>query len=237
MSTLAFACSDGMSGARPGATPTATADPPAAPSTPSLALPLPTLRLERVFPALSFARLTGLYEAPDGSGRLLAVEQVGRVLAFENRQEVARAGVFLDIRDRVSTAGNEEGLLGLAFAPDFATSGVFYVYYAAAGPRRTIVSRFRASDPLRSTADPASEHRLLEVAQPFSNHKGGQIAFGPDGYLYIGLGDGGSAGDPMSNGQNLGALLGKILRIDVSAGEGAYRVPADNPFVGQQSGG
>jgi glucose/arabinose dehydrogenase len=132
----------------------------------------------------------------------------------------------------VDDSGNEMGLLGFAFAPDFRQSGTFYVNYTAGNPRRTVISRFSSDG---RTADPASETVVLEVAQPFSNHNGGQIAFGPGGYLYIAFGDGGSSRDPMGNGQNLGALLGKILRIDVSGTEGgrAYRIPADNPFVGQ----
>ena len=211
--------------------PTPTADATRAP-TPSV--PLPQISLERVYPALAFQRMTGLYQAPDGGSRWYVTEQRGRVLAFEDRPDVRETPVFLDISDRVSNAGNEEGLLGLAFAPDFATSRAFYVYYSAANPRRSVLSRFQAN-AAGTSADPRSESLILEVAQPFSNHNGGQIAFGPDRFLYVGLGDGGSGRDPMGNGQNLGALLGKLLRLDVSgAGNGrAYRVPPDNPFVGR----
>jgi glucose/arabinose dehydrogenase len=190
---------------------------------------------ERVFPALSFERLTGMYEMPDGSGRFVVTEQAGAIHIFENRPDVSSASVFMDISARVSRASNEEGLLGLAFAPDFGRSGVFYVYYSARpGERRTVLSRFTASGD-RSRADPASEQILLEVPQPFPNHKGGQIAFGPDGFLYVGLGDGGSGNDPGNRAQNLSVLLGKILRIDVGgAGQGApYRIPPDNPFAGR----
>jgi glucose/arabinose dehydrogenase len=142
----------------------------------------------------------------------------------------------MDISDRVSRSGSEEGLLGFALAPDFATSRAFYVYYAARpGERRTVVSRFTAN-AAGTTADVSSEAVILQVPQPFSNHKGGQIAFGPEGMLYVGLGDGGSGNDPNGNGQNLNTLLAKILRIDVGGTSGnlAYRVPADNPFVGRQ---
>jgi glucose/arabinose dehydrogenase len=125
------------------------------------------------------------------------------------------------------------GLLGFAFAPDYARTGAFYVNYTVGNPRRTVISRFR-SNQAHSAADPASEEVLLEIAQPFVNHKGGQIVFGPDGFLYIGMGDGGSARDPMGNGQNSDALLGKLLRIDVMNTGASYRVPEDNPFVGQQ---
>jgi glucose/arabinose dehydrogenase len=137
----------------------------------------------------------------------------------------------------VNREGNEEGLLGLAFDPDYSRNGYFYVYYSAAGPRRTVLSRFNIRSGDSEIADPASELVLMEIDQPYSNHNGGQLAFGPDGYLYIGVGDGGSGGDPHGNGQNRNTLLGKILRIDVSnssAGE-KYRIPADNPFTGMSS--
>jgi glucose/arabinose dehydrogenase len=203
---------------------------PTPPLAPDASAPLPALRLVRAFPGLSFDRMTGMYVIPDGSGRLVVTEQAGRALVFEEREEAARAAVFLDIRDRVNAGGNEEGLLGLAFAPDYSQSGHVYVNYTASNPRRTVVSRFTARG---AAADPASELIVLQVNQPFANHNGGQIAFGPDGFLYIGLGDGGSGGDPQGNGQNLGVLLGKLLRIDVAGAtaQQPYRVPADNPFV------
>ena len=176
--------------------------------------------------------MVGMTYPPDGSDRLYVVLQPGRIVFFPNDREVDSAELFLDIRDRVNDRGEEEGLLGLAFDPQYADNGHFYVYYSASGPRRSVVSRFSASADGR--AGPGSERILLEVPQPFSNHNGGQIAFGPDGYLYIALGDGGSRGDPQGNGQDLGTLLGSILRIDVSTVDstGAYAVPADNPFVG-----
>jgi glucose/arabinose dehydrogenase len=176
--------------------------------------------------------MTGMYEAPDG--RFFVTEQAGRIRVFDNKPNVAQASVFLDISDRVFSVQPEEGLLGLAFAPDFTTSGKFYVDYVADKPLRTVIARFSAS-PGADAADKASEERILEINQPFPNHKGGQVVFGPDGFLYIGLGDGGSGNDPMKNGQNLNVLLAKILRIDVSgAGNGlAYRIPADNPFAGK----
>ena len=199
--------------------------------TPSAADPagLPNrINLERVFPNLTFARMTGLHQSPDG--RWYVLEQRGRVLVFDNWPD-AQAQVFLDLTNRVNATGSEEGLLGLAFAPDFSTSRAFYLYYSAIGQRRTVLSRFVA-DPSGSGG---AETVLLEIPQPFANHNGGQIAFGPDGYLYVGLGDGGSARDPMSNGQNLGVLLGKILRIDVASASAnlPYAIPADNPFLGR----
>ena len=205
---------------------------PFAPIEPTTPAPLTELAVEPAFPALSLSRMVGMTYPPDGSDRLYVVLQPGRIVFFPNDREVDSAELFLDIRDRVNDRGEEEGLLGLAFDPQYADNGHLYVYYSASGPRRSVVSRFSVSADGR--ADPGSERVLLEVAQPFSNHNGGQIAFGPDGYLYIALGDGGSRGDPQGNGQDLGTLLGSILRIDVSTVDstGAYAVPADNPFVG-----
>ena len=187
--------------------------------------------LEPAFPKLSFDLPVDFQSARDGSNRLFVVEQPGRIQVFANRPDIASSGTFLDIQDRV-TSGGEMGLLGLALAPDFGTSGVFYVYYTARDPLRTVVSRFKSTG---SVANPGSEEVLLTVPQPYRNHNGGQIAFGPDGMLYIGLGDGGAGGDPHNHGQNRRTLLGNILRIDVSA-PGKYRVPKDNPFVGNKDG-
>ena len=210
----------------------------ASPTSAATSVPLSqvSVKPERAFPALGFQNMTGLYDPGDGTNRLFVLEQPGRIRVFENREDVQSAQVFLDITSRVNSRGNEEGLLGLAFAPDFATSGHFFLDYTAANPRRTVISRFTVASPRDGVADPASEFVILEIDQPYENHNGGQIAFGPDGYLYIGMGDGGSAFDPQKNGQNLGVLLGKLLRIDVSQGEGEhrYRIPRDNPFVGQQ---
>ncbi|MCH7481527.1 MAG: PQQ-dependent sugar dehydrogenase [Chloroflexi bacterium] len=191
------------------------------------------VELERAFPEASFDDPIFLTHAGDGTGRLFVAEQRGVVHVLASTEPRADRGVFLDITARVSRARREEGLLGLAFDPDFAANGSFYVYYSASGPRRSVLSRFSTS-PERDVGDPATELVLLEVPQPFSNHNGGMIAFGPDGFLYVGLGDGGSGGDPQGNGQDLGTLLGSILRIDVRGATAAapYRVPADNPFVG-----
>ena len=188
------------------------------------------LDVERAYPGLSFDRPVALVFPDDDTGRGFVVEQAGRIIALDGDGEV---GVFLDIRDRVNDRGNEEGLLGLAFDPDFYSNGFFYVYYSADGPRRSVVSRFSAH-PDEDAADVGSETRILEVEQPYANHNGGQIALGPDDMLYIGLGDGGSAGDPRDNGQDLGTLLGTILRLDVSTldASGSYSIPPDNPFVG-----
>ena len=186
----------------------------------------------RAFEHLDFRGLTNLTQPAAGDDRLFVTEQPGRVLAFANDEAAREAEVFLDIQDRVSDRGSEEGLLGLAFNPAYHENGYLYVYYSASGPRRSVVSRFHANAG-RQQADPASELVIMEIAQPFSNHNGGQLAFGPDGFLYVGLGDGGSGGDPMRHGRNKGTLLGSILRIDVSraTSEAPYATPPDNPFI------
>lgn len=187
--------------------------------------------MEPVFEALSFNGLTNLVQA---GGRFYVTEQAGRVISIPADTETSEATIFLDIRDQVNDAGNEEGLLGLAFDPEFDSNGHFYVYYSATKPRRSVVSRFTATVPDANTARLESELVIMEIPQPFQNHNGGQLAFGPDGMLYVALGDGGSGGDPQGNGQNLSTLLGSILRIDVSGvgPDSGYRVPPDNPFLG-----
>jgi glucose/arabinose dehydrogenase len=192
--------------------------------------PSPTpLATVRAFPKLTFDRPVFITDAPDDRNELYVLEQSGRIFVFENRDDVETAEVFLDIRDRVRMQHNEEGLLGLAFAPDYARSGVFYLYFSASDPRRAQISRFNA-DGDRRTADPSSEEPLLAVNQPYGNHNGGTVLSGPDGMLYAGFGDGGAAGDPEAAGQDLGTLLAKIVRLEVGS-DGPYRVPPDNPFV------
>jgi glucose/arabinose dehydrogenase len=192
-------------------------------------------RVVDAFPALRFHRPTDLQSPQDGTDRLFVVEQDGIVRVFRNDPGATGSDVFLDIRERVNRGGNEMGLLGLAFAPDFATSGEFFVDYTASKRLRRItrVSRFRA-DPASNAADVSSEAPVIEIDQPWANHNGGQIAFGPDGMLYVALGDGGSAGDPRGNAQNRGSLLGKLLRLDVRTRP--YAIPADNPFRGNDRG-
>lgn len=167
----------------------------------------------------------GIANAGDGSGRLFIIEQAGVIRMVENGQLSNQP--FLNIKDRVGANGSERGLLGLAFHPKYKENGYFYVNYTSKDGN-SVISRFQASG---NTADPASEKKLLGVAQPYPNHNGGSVAFGPDGYLYLGFGDGGSGGDPLGNGQSTHTLLGKILRIDVDKGD-PYANPADNPFVG-----
>jgi glucose/arabinose dehydrogenase len=201
-------------------------------------LPVTALDVERAFPGLSFTRMVALAYPDDRTDRLFLVLQSGRIMVFRDDQTVSSAETFLDIRQQVNDRGNEEGLLGLAFDPEYRANGYFYVYYSASSPRRSVISRFSASTADPDSAVPGSERIVLEVPQPYSNHNGGQIAFGPDGYLYIGLGDGGSRNDPNGNGQDRSTLLGSILRIDVSTLDetGVYAVPANNPFVGTDDG-
>lgn len=181
-----------------------------------------------------------LTHAGDGSNRIFAGTQRGAIYVFENRRDVEQATFFLDLRDQVADwkKNNEEGFLGLAFHPEYASNGSFYVYYTSADePRTSIVSRFQVSADDPNKADPGSEQVVMKIDQPFSNHNGGSIAFGKDGYLYIGLGDGGGRNDPLRNGQDLQTLMGSILRIDVNrqeAGKG-YAIPVDNPFVNQEN--
>ncbi|MBK7451948.1 MAG: PQQ-dependent sugar dehydrogenase [Anaerolineales bacterium] len=168
-------------------------------------------------------RPVDLQSAFDGSGRLFIIEKYGVIRIFKDGQLMPQP--FLNIEDRVDDGSNEMGLLGLAFHPDYEQNGYFYVNYTGDGGN-TRISRFQA---VGDSADPNSEQVLMVVDQPFPNHNGGAVVFGPDGYLYLGLGDGGAAGDPFKNGQNTGVLLGKILRIDVNNGV-PYAVPADSPF-------
>jgi glucose/arabinose dehydrogenase len=196
--------------------------------------------LVRTFPQLSFTRPVDLQHPGNQNGYLYAVEQAGRILAFDPTQPGNGATVVLDIRDRVDDRGNEEGLLGLAFHPDWTENGFLYVNYTANSPSRTVISRFSAQDPDGTgpaNISSASERTLLEFDQPYNNHNGGQIAFGPEGYLYVATGDGGSGGDPQGNGQDRTTLLGAILRIDVDAGgPDGYGIPPDSPYAGNSSG-
>ncbi|HWP10872.1 MAG TPA: PQQ-dependent sugar dehydrogenase [Ramlibacter sp.] len=196
--------------------------------------PLPPANSVTLTPVVSgLSSPVDLQATHDGTGRLFVVEQAGTIRILQ--AGALQATPFLDIRARV-TFGVEMGLLGLAFHPAFAQNQRFYVNYVrrlGSGQIQSVIAEYRVSGADANQADPASERILLTVDQPFTNHKGGQVAFGPDGFLYIGLGDGGGGGDPFGNAQNLQTLLGKMLRIDVDRSAGAlpYAIPADNPFV------
>ncbi len=195
--------------------------------TETVATPLADMRMQVELLADGFARLTHVTHA--GDERLFVVEQPGRIWVL--RDGLRAPEPFLDIVDLVGSAANEQGLLSVAFHPRFAELGWFFVNYTDR-QGNTVVARYQrdSTDPER--ADPASALVLLTIEQPAGNHNGGQLTFGPDGYLYIGTGDGGNAGDPWNNAQNLSSLLGKLLRIDVDGAE-PYAIPANNPFVGQ----
>jgi hypothetical protein len=188
--------------------------------------------------------------AGDDTNRMFIATQYGSIHWFENKPDATELHTFLDIRDRVmpfKQNENEEGFLGLAFHPKFKENGEFFVYYSIKPteekPHTIRISRFTVKKDDPNAADPASEEVLLEVDEPYWNHKGGTVVFGPDGYLYLGIGDGGLRDDPHMNGQNLQSLMGKVLRIDVdhkneAAGDGPwqrpalpYAIPKDNPFA------
>jgi len=218
------------------------------------AQPLPKIELQPVFPDLKGERPVWMSEAPDGSGRYFVVYQDGKIFVVTKGSDGSGAKLFLNIENRHPHFSNEDGLLSTAFHPGFKTNGLFYIYYNQRNspdqhtqplnyPFRSVISEFKVSAADPDLADMASERILLEVPQPFWNHKGGELAFGPDGYLYLGLGDGGAADDPFGSGQNTATLLAKMLRIDVNArttvGRGRtrhelqYGIPTDNPFVNE----
>ena len=191
--------------------------------------------LVKAFPNLSFNQPLFLTHSNDGCNRIFVVQQDGFIKVFENSPQVTKADTFLNIQNKITTA-SEMGLLGLAFHPDYANNDSFYINYTVdfGGSRRSVIARYTVMPGQPSRADPNSERILLEINQPASNHNGGMMQFGPDGYLYIGVGDGGGSGDPDDNSQDRKTLLGNILRIDVdSISDGLqYGIPPDNPFVG-----
>jgi len=198
-----------------------------------------SIQLERAFPNLSFSRSLLLLQAPGDDSRWFVVEKAGRVVTFANNPDVSTSSMFIDITASVDSGPNEAGLLGMVFDPDFATNGYVYLSYTVPGLTSRI-ARYTSPDN-GQTLDAASEQVILDIPQPFGNHNGGHIAFGPGPstgkYLYIGLGDGGSGGDPRGHGQNTQTLLGAMLRIDVGVSEAdwnsgiRYYIPNDNPFA------
>lgn len=190
--------------------------------------------VKEAFEGIEFNRPLDIQNAGDGSGRIFIVEQRGRIFSVDIHNP-GEARLFLNIEDRVDDGADEMGLLGLAFHPDFSENGYFYINYT--DNEATVISRFNLSSTDPGQADPDSEYLIIAFEQPYSNHNGGQIAFGPDdGYLYIATGDGGGSGDPQNNSQDRQTLLGKILRVDVDRqDEGlTYAIPPDNPFKGNE---
>ncbi|WP_164100638.1 PQQ-dependent sugar dehydrogenase [Candidatus Laterigemmans baculatus] len=222
--------------AEPGSPTINLAEPPASLNT----SPMP-VEVVLAYPNLRIDRPVVVTGAADGSGRLFIASQQGQIYVIdESDTQVEEPELFIDLSDRVSYKDreNEEGFLGLAFHPKFAENGQFYVYYTTnERPHVSIISQFKLRGDGSGQGDPKSEKKLLEIQQPFWNHNGGTLVFGPDNYLYIGLGDGGKANDPLLAGQDLSKLLGSILRIDVDRTEGdrAYAIPADNPFAGREN--
>jgi glucose/arabinose dehydrogenase len=221
---------------------------------PSPAEPLPKIQLHSIFSALALDRPVWMSQAPDGSDRFFVVEQPGRILVVSKRDNGRQAKEFLNIVDRgtyvEAGANTGVGLMSIAFHPGFRTNRLFYIFYSqqnsnlmGAFPGRSVVSELKVSNRDPDRADLESERVLLEVPEPFRNNQGGQVSFGPDGYLYVSLGDGGSNNDPFNSGQNTSTLLAKILRIDVNTRLGTgtgkdrkllpYGIPADNPWVGE----
>ncbi len=190
-----------------------------------------------MFPDLKFNFPLDLQNAGDGSGRLWVAEQGGVVMVFGGSVGFSEAAVYLDLTDKV-LFNDRFGLMGFCFHPDYASNGHMYVNYNAPDPQRTVIARYSVSADDPNRADPLSEYVLLEIDQPHKFHNGGQLAFGSDGYLYIGLGDGGPGGDPNNNGQDLTTLHGSFLRIDVDrqTDDLPYAIPADNPLVGNEEG-
>lgn len=211
------------------------------------------VKIEEGFPNLQWADWTGVDDkgkvvplrpivithTRDQSNRIIVATQQGQIHVLPLGAKTSKSQIFLDISSKVryEDKENEEGLLGLAFHPDYKKNGEFFAYYTVRHtPHMCVISRFKVSKNDPNKADAASEEVLLETTHPFWNHKGGTLAFGPDGYLYAAIGDGGSGNDPFKNGQNLGTLLGKIIRIDVNKKDAGrkYAIPKDNPFVNQK---
>jgi glucose/arabinose dehydrogenase len=218
------------------------------------AQPLPKIQLRPVFQGVALDRPVWMSQAPDGSDRFFVVEQPGRILLLSKRDDGIPVKEFLNITDRETYveagANTGVGLMSMAFHPGFETNRLFYIFYSQQNTNltgqfagRSVISELKVSSADPDRADLSSERVLLEVPEPFSNNQGGQVSFGPDGYLYIALGDGGSNNDPFNSGQNTSTLLAKILRIDVNTrattGTGKarkqlpYGIPSDNPWVGE----
>lgn len=232
----------------PSAPPAEPSTPPAptAPSEPQEPEPAPeepepptqefSYELVNAYPSLTFTLPVDFQVAPGGDDSVYVVEKGGRILTFPNRSNVTSSEVFLDITAKVDSQSNEKGLLGLAFHPSYEENGYLYVNYT--NRTNTVIARYENTGDDVLAADPEIEQVLLTFPQPYANHNGGQLAFGPDGYLYISVGDGGGAGDPQGNAQDLTKIYGKLLRIDVDSTTSGkpYGIPDDNPFAAGTDG-
>ena len=193
---------------------------------------LPQLKLVNAYPNLKLQRPLWLEQLSDS--RTFLLEQRGKIHILPKNTKGKKTKLFFDIEERKPYVKDEEGLLGMAFHPQFSKNGKVYVFYSAHEPLRSIVSEFRVHKDDKNKIDPASERKLLTIERPFWNHDGGCILFGPDGKLYITHGDGGAREDPNDNGQNLSTLRGTIMRINVDVTSGPYGIPKDNPFVNRK---
>jgi len=191
-----------------------------------------TINLQQLVTGIS--NPIGVYFAPGDDNTLYILQQGGRIRLANAGTGTVSGTDFLNITSKITSSGNEQGLLGLAFHPDYANNGYFFVNYTKTGGGATVIARYKRSTGNPLVADPASEKIVMQITQPFSNHNGGQLQFGRDGYLYIGMGDGGSANDPQGNGQSGTTRLGKMLRVDIDVDSG-YAIPASNPFVNDAS--
>jgi len=199
---------------------------------------LPSLSLTVAFPNLKFNRPLWMEEIPDDSKRVIVIEQDGKVYVFPRDASAKNPKTFLDLTPRKPHVQNEEGLLAFAFHPQFKSNGLLYLYYVQQAPKRSILSEVHLSKNDPDQADLSTERILLEIPQPYWNHKGGTLIFGPDGFIYLSVGDGGDANDPHNVGQSGHHLLSKILRLDVNSRTGnlPYGIPKDNPFVATDNG-
>lgn len=215
------------------------AAPPAAVAPSAAAAAIPDIRLEKIFTGEKWKRPTQIIGRPGDDDSLYVLEQAGRIKMVRLSKPDAEATLFMDVDDRVNFGSNEEGLLSMVFHPKFEENRQFFLYYSASAgggkPRRSVLSRFRAvaDEAMGFKGDVASEEVILEVEQPYWNHNGGTVLFGPDGFVYLSFGDGGAANDPLQAGQDLSTLLAKVIRIDVDkpTAERPYSIPTDNPFV------
>jgi len=196
----------------------------------------PNLALIQAFPSLTFTRPVAMLQRPDDNSRWYLLEQAGRILRFANDPNATEAGLFVDLRDRVNSDANEAGLLSMAFHPDFDNNGQVFLYHQVSKPGTndcclSQLVRYRSDDG-GETLNPASAEVLLAFTAPFENHFGGHLAFDQQGFLYLSIGDGGSAGDPGNRAQNTANLWGSVIRLDVDSAS-PYAIPADNPFAGE----